>query len=102
MHANDRICPAEKDGNERKEGLKRRKRRRRVASNGYSRINPSIMSSVSEFPQCAEARDNKTERDAGGGRGRGWRGDERGSQEDGEWALEGGGFCTGKSNSKRQ
>lgn len=26
----------------------------RMASNGYSRINPSIMSSASEFPQCGE------------------------------------------------
>lgn len=51
-----------------------------------------------------EARDNKTERDAGGGR----RGT-KGGQEGGEWVAEGtrrvgteGGFRTGKSNSKRQ
>lgn len=33
-----------------------------TGSNGYSRINPSIMSSASEFPRHGEARDNKTER----------------------------------------
>lgn len=44
------VCLAEKE--ERKE--RRKKGYRRVASNGYSRINPSIMSSASEFPQCGE------------------------------------------------
>lgn len=33
-----------------------------TGSNGYSRINSSIMSSASEFPRHGEARDNKTER----------------------------------------
>lgn len=77
-------------------------------SNGYSRINPSIMSSASEFPRCgAEERleiikqsgtsaavEGGVGRKEGRGGGSEWVAGERAGTE--------GGFRTGKSNSKRQ
>lgn len=97
---------------------KRRKRRTETKeeggqasgeSNGYSRINPSIMSSASEFPRCGERleiiKQSGTSAAVEGGRKGGGR-----AGRTGEWVAEDtegraeteGGFRTGKSNSKRQ
>lgn len=86
---------------------RRKKGDKRVASNGYSRINPSIMSSASEFPRRGERLEiikqsgmpavvEEGRKRGGRGRKSGWRenGERRGRAE--------GGFRTGKSNSKRQ
>lgn len=60
-------------------------------SNGYSRINPSIMSSASEFPRCGERLEIIKQR--GGGR----RGT-KGGREGGEWAA----GSTGRTGGSRE
>lgn len=79
-------------------------------SNGYSRINPSIMSSASEFPRCGERleiiKQSGTLAAVEGGRKGGGAGREDGRVGGGRYRGASGetegGFRTGKSNSKRQ
>lgn len=63
-------------------GKKEEGRQASGESNGYSRINPSIMSSASEFPRCGERLEIIKQRDGVGGR----RGT-KGVQEGGEWVA---------------
>lgn len=73
--------------NEGRDKRRRRKKRGQASgeSNGYSRINPSIMSSASEFPRCGERleiiKQNGTLAAVEGRR--------KGARKGGEWVAEG-------------